>query len=741
MSGENADNDAMLNEGVAGQTSPAINVANAGKRIPAFVINLDSDHELWQDLLKDATTHGIELHRVPAIDGRVLDRSEWTGVDIEAFQRFTGREILAGEYGCYRSHLKALQQFLADGRPFGVILEDDAAIDERTAGRVQAIVDTVKTFDLVKLANHRTRYLIRAVTTKAGDYVGRTIQGRQGSAAAYLVSRQGAQRLLTALETMAFPYDVALERFWDHGTRTLTTKENVFGYTERPEGSSISPNGYAETKFSRHQRMPKVAFTLSDHFTRTRQVFNRDDWMRLPDGPSSTADHLTVTEGSLAVRTMPNQLLVFLAALSVLAFTSVLWIERDAYRFAGIGLIVVALIYYFRRDLMTYGKPLIGWMGWLCIVWALVVLARIANAYLDSGGQAVGTAEGIYLFPLLYPTLGYALYVFIREPSKLVSVFMVISLVVLIGASDFHSIFRGLRATTWLHNNPIHASLASGFILLSSIPFLLYTLRRDGLSNWWRSTYIILGCLVFLISLANVVALQSKGVWAGLAVALPVMFLAIALTEKNRVTQLVALAALAVAAGCAFAAYSLIWNVSSDTIIAVKSILADIKAGKGVFASGALAIANESLPEGFRIRLELMANAVRLWEQNPLLGAGPNWLSLWAERPYKLSNFNLLHNGYLEVMVRYGALGLAFYAALYVWAIGKALRAAKAGLIDWTAFQFFVAGFALFGIALATNSHIRLATGESLMWLAAAFGFYCYYLLQQRELTKSRTWF
>lgn len=743
MSSEISYRRTALSEGVARLQNAAASAPSAKVDIPAFVINLDSDKKLWEGVSERAEKYGVELHRVKALDGRKVALKDWVGVDIEAFRHFNGREILPGEYGCYRSHLLALQQFLDDGRPYGLILEDDATITETTAARVQAIVETVRDFDVIKLLNHRTKYLISACTTPANDQVGRSIVGRQGSAAAYLVSRAGAERLLQAIGTMVLPYDVALERFWDTDVRVLSVGENVLELRSRPDGSNISPKGYGETKLPHTQRLPRFAFGFTDGLIRLNQVFKRPDWMRLPHSAAPISDgDLVVREGSLARPDRePGTVANVVTAITVLAFLSVLWFERDVYRYFGVAAVVVALLHYFRRDMFTYGKTIIGWMGWACIAWGFWVAARLAYAYANADGRPVGTAEGIYLLPLLYPTFGYALLLMAGRPARLVAQFMLLSLLFLVVGADFHAIFRGLRAETWLFNNTIHAALAAGFIMLASIPFVLYSLRRDDISPWIKSAFVVLGSATFLMAAANVVVLESKGVWLGLAVALPVLFVTVALTERQRATQLAAAAALALALFAGSVGYSQIWNVSDDTVAATQSVIDDVESGRGVFPSGAEAIADDKLPLAFRIRLELMANAIRLWEQNPLLGQGPDWLPQWAARPYKLSEFHLLHNGYLEVLIRYGLLGMAFYIVLYGWSIRQVLAAAKAGLIDWSAAQFYISGLALFAIALLSNSHIRLATGEALMWLAASFGFYCNYLLQKRELARQSTWF
>ena len=159
-------------------------------------------------------------------------------------RRQNGREILPGEYGCYRSHLLALETFLADGSQYGLIIEDDVAFDENTLRRIEAIIATVPDFDLIKLTNHRTKLFIRAAKTSLGDEIGRTLLGPQGSAAAYLVTRDGARKMISQLAVMKLPWDVALERFWDSNLKFYSSRRNVLDFAPGSAVSSIvDPSG------------------------------------------------------------------------------------------------------------------------------------------------------------------------------------------------------------------------------------------------------------------------------------------------------------------------------------------------------------------------------------------------------------------------------------------------------------------------------------------------------------------
>lgn len=702
----------MPDEIHSGQPSPGL---------PVYVINLRKDQGRWDAVAQSAESHAPQfaLHRVEAIDGRAPEAEAKEGADLAVFGRICGRKMLPGEYGCYRSHLRALEAFVADGAPYGLILEDDVVFEEDSAARIEAVIAALPDFGVIKLVNHRNPFMIHLADTECGDSIGRTIHGPQGSAAAYLVSRDGAQRLLDALATMVMPWDVALERFWDHGVPVFTTEADILSFSSHRQQSNIADNGYDGVKGPWYGRLRTAVARTKDY---SRRIYNV---LKLP-----TPDIQGIRNAGSSAPALPVWGEVA-AGIAVLAFISTVWYESDIYRYIGTTLVLVALVRYFRVDFWSYPeKTYIGWVGLACLGWAAYVAIRFAYSYLFHPELGRGTAEGVYLLPILYPTLGYALMLYVRRPFVLAVAFMAISMVALaFGLQQNPS--PDVRATTLLHNNPIHASLAAGFIALCAIPFTLHLLRRDGLKPSVRLLLVILTGITFLIALLATYGLWSKGVWLALAVALPVLVAAILTTDESGHGGKIAMAAILVALVTAAFDYETLHRIAASTAETSLALLRDVVSGDGLVTTLDRLIAEESTPSSNRERMMLWVSALQIWEANPIFGAGISWLHDWQNRPYQETPFNILHNGYLEIAVRYGIVGLAFYAMLFGWAIRCVWRATRAGLIDVTAFQCYVATVAYFAVSLLSNSNNRLAIGESYMWFAVSFGFYCYFLLQR----------
>ncbi|WP_182084656.1 glycosyltransferase family 25 protein [Aureimonas sp. ME7] len=237
-------------------------------RIDFFVINLDRSPERLADIRADAAAHGIELIRIAGVDGKTIPDDERTLLDRQAFLAHHGKRPMPGEYGCYASHLKALEAIAASDCEAGVVLEDDVRLREECVPVLQALL-TRDDWDVVRFAHHRRpkRRVLRALPH--GRHLAVPFFGPTGSAAAYIVRQSAAERLARALVPMTLPFDVALERGWATGLRTLDIWDDLVRFGPLSK-SSLTQEGerYASRKLKPWRRLPTLAF-------RTRELVRR----------------------------------------------------------------------------------------------------------------------------------------------------------------------------------------------------------------------------------------------------------------------------------------------------------------------------------------------------------------------------------------------------------------------------------------------------------------------------------
>ncbi|MCY0092980.1 O-antigen ligase family protein [Hoeflea ulvae] len=701
--------------------------------LPVFVINLARSADRMAEVRASAPDAGVTLIRVDAVDGRTVPAGDWVDVDVPEFHRQNGRKLLPGEYGCYRSHILALETFCETGEPYGVIIEDDVLLDARFPGRVRSIIEAYPELDVVKLVNHRAVGFIHHVSTAEGDDLGRTAFGPQGSAAAYLVSRDAAQRLVVALRTMQLPRDVALERYWSSGINLLTVQSNVLEFSSFRSQTNISVD-HENTKFPKWRRLPTAYARTCDHIGRFFHALTGPEGR--PVTPFQPAGGHYGRHSAAAL----------IAGIAILLFISPIWWESDLYRFVGLALVSWALVIYYAKDAASGNRILIGYGGLLCLAWALYAAARFGLDLMLHPENGAGSAEGIFMLSIAYPTFGYALWRFCRYPFAVVVAVVVISLGALIASTDYAALSEGVLATTFAHNNTIHAANASGFMLIFAVCFADHLFARPDLGGKIRPVLLVVAAATGALAFINILGLESKGVWLALAVALPVLILGMVFRDwrqaskiSGRTIFLVLVLVLGVGIGISQFGHALLNKAGGTTLVALTML------DKVLHGQGLLAVMNEmssspDVPGSAQQRLILWTNAASIWLESPWFGAGIGWRSIWQERQASFGlGYDIFHNGYIEILVRYGLFGLAAYAAMLGFAVRKVYLAARLKLVGASAFNCYLTALVYFLVSNLSNSNIRLAIGESYLWFAVGFGFYCAYLLQENGIERPKT--
>ena len=226
------------------------------------MINLDRDVERMASLAGSLAARGLAFTRVPAVLGK--DVPDWEGlVDADAYSG-RNRNLMprAGEVGCYLSHLKAMETFLATDTAWCVILEDDVAVRPECV-EVLSALGREDDWDLVKLFCFHSGLPVRkrALTPTHHLVVHLT---RTSSSAAYAVNRRAAGTLLRTMLPITEQVDHALERPWETGLRVRGVRPlpvalapvaapTTIGYDDR--GDRSLPFGRAISLF--HSRAVK----------------------------------------------------------------------------------------------------------------------------------------------------------------------------------------------------------------------------------------------------------------------------------------------------------------------------------------------------------------------------------------------------------------------------------------------------------------------------------------------------
>ena len=173
----------------------------------AYLINLERRPDRLRKMTEQLNALGIAFRRIDALDARSA-----SDTDLDRKFRDGGPlgTIPKGDKCCAVSHMRAWRTFAETGEPYGLILEDDVAIEASAAPLLRHSAWIPSTVDLLKIERYgppNQRVLIdERVSIGNGRKIGR-LRSRHTGAAAYIMSRETAKSLVALTDPWTLPVD------------------------------------------------------------------------------------------------------------------------------------------------------------------------------------------------------------------------------------------------------------------------------------------------------------------------------------------------------------------------------------------------------------------------------------------------------------------------------------------------------------------------------------------------------
>lgn len=231
-------------------TAPALPLPG----LKVVLINLPRSQDRREAMQQRLAELGLTYSLFAAVDGRAEQARLFRQVDVPAFQRHVGRDVLPGEIGCYLSHITVWQQFLDSGEAVLLVLEDDVVFGADFLDALREALRVRAHWDLLKLNKIRAKQPISQ--GRVGPYRLNAYLGTATGLGAYLIQRETAQRLLPAMLPITRPIDHELDRIHVHRLR-------YFGLEPFPsqvrDGNQSTITGQAFSavkKHAWHARLP-----------------------------------------------------------------------------------------------------------------------------------------------------------------------------------------------------------------------------------------------------------------------------------------------------------------------------------------------------------------------------------------------------------------------------------------------------------------------------------------------------
>lgn len=207
---------------------------------PVYLINLPRDTRRFAMMQAQLQRLALPFEQVPAVYGRELSEVERARLYSPALNRARFHQAMVpGEIGCYASHLQVWQRLVNSGAPHALVLEDDAELRPKLPAALRAAAALPPHWDMIKLVGRETESVQQrwALPCNTGELI--RYQRVPSLTCAYLVSREGALKLLRSRQPFFRPIDVDLRHWWEADLRLFGLTPYPTGQTEEATTSSI----------------------------------------------------------------------------------------------------------------------------------------------------------------------------------------------------------------------------------------------------------------------------------------------------------------------------------------------------------------------------------------------------------------------------------------------------------------------------------------------------------------------
>ena len=139
-------------------------------------------------------------------------------------QFYFGRDLSLGEFGCFNSHKLVLEKIISKKIEKALILEDDFIFLDSFKKSINDLLKCSYDWELVRLLskpklNHRMK---KNVANLCDNYKMVRLSTAPGGAYAYIVTLNGAKKLLSAMDEIWCPVDLVMGQPWRTGLEILT---------------------------------------------------------------------------------------------------------------------------------------------------------------------------------------------------------------------------------------------------------------------------------------------------------------------------------------------------------------------------------------------------------------------------------------------------------------------------------------------------------------------------------------
>lgn len=244
--------------------------------IPIWMINLDRAITRRTTMEARLSTIGLNYTRFSAIDGAASWDELAPSVDVVAFERNTGRDVMKGEIGCYHSHIGVWKALANSEYPMALVIEDDVVFHADFTHALSVAIAQSDNWDFLKFNKIRAKH--PQLQFSDDNYNFYAYRGPSTGFGCYLIKRDLAARLIPTVLPITRPIDIELDRIHVHRYRHLGI-EPFPSHVDDGNISTITGTNYSNVKkYPWYRRLPAYLLRWQNLFG--KWAYLRSDSLR-----------------------------------------------------------------------------------------------------------------------------------------------------------------------------------------------------------------------------------------------------------------------------------------------------------------------------------------------------------------------------------------------------------------------------------------------------------------------------
>ncbi len=195
-----------------------------------FIITLPEATARQEHMRKQLGAQGIrDFDFFNAVDGRRFDVPNHPIYNKTLRRIFFGRDLKGAELGVLLSHKGIYQKMVAENIETALIFEDDADLQSDFKTVLDALINGEKDYDLVRFLGSKKVSRLQQYTKRSivGEYTLNALRTAPGGAFAYIITQQGAQKMLKILSRIYLPIDTLMGHNWKNNLRAYIVQPGL----------------------------------------------------------------------------------------------------------------------------------------------------------------------------------------------------------------------------------------------------------------------------------------------------------------------------------------------------------------------------------------------------------------------------------------------------------------------------------------------------------------------------------